>query len=148
MTLILIFGLINTNYLIWEGFYDKTFRNLICLEFSSGHVGSKIKSVRPFWKILAFDHIWTWAWPPLWPWGSWPMAPSLFQLIAYQTTFVPILVLSSKSAQSISLSALLFVVLQYYGVTRFFKLYVTKAALLGSVKVVFKLFTSHLDNLQ
>ena len=60
----------NTNYLILEGFYDKTFRNQSCLEFSSGYFGSKMKSVRPFWKILAFDHIWTWAWPPLWPWGS------------------------------------------------------------------------------
>ena len=52
-----------------------------------------------------------------------------------------------KSAQSISLSALLFLVLKHYGVTRFLKLYVTKVALLGSAKVVFKLFTSLLDNL-
>ena len=48
---------------------------------------------------------------PLWPWGRWPMAPSLIYLVAYQTTSLPILALLSKSAQSISLSALLFVFL-------------------------------------
>ena len=36
-----------------------------------------------------------------------PLAPSLILLVAYQTTSVPILVLLSKSARSISLSALL-----------------------------------------
>ena len=58
-----------------------------------------MKSVQPFWKALAFDHIWTWAWPPRWPWGRWTMAPSLILLVTYQTTSVPILVLLSKSAQ-------------------------------------------------
>ena len=41
------------------------------------------------------------------------MAPSLILLVTYQTTSVPILVLLSKSAQSISLSALLYAVILY-----------------------------------
>ena len=36
---------------------------------------------------------------PTVPWGRWPMAPSLILLVTYQTISVPILVLSSKSAQ-------------------------------------------------
>ena len=58
-----------------------------------------MKSVRPFWKILAFDHIWTWAWPSRSPWGHWQLPPPLIWLATYQSTSVPILVLLSKSAQ-------------------------------------------------
>ena len=77
-----------------------------CLEFSGGRFGLKMESVRPFWGILVFDRVWTWAWPLRRPWGRWQLPPPLIWRMACRTASVPILVHLS-GAQSISLSALL-----------------------------------------
>ena len=92
--------------------YDKTFRGQSYLEFSSSHFGSKIMSIRPFWKILAFDHIWTWAWPSRSPWGRWQMPPPLIWLVTikvhlYQFWCFYQKVHKHNSAKNGSLSALL-----------------------------------------
>ena len=53
--------------------------------------------------ILAFDHIWTWVWPPRWPWPMGSLVPHVIKLVTCQTTSVPLL--NRRGVESYSLTS-------------------------------------------